>query len=265
MQHSPYARTKIMSRWFHLFGMILFSLLLGACSAELHEPLSTPTITETPQPPTATIIWFPATDTPTPTPVEIKTATPEQRPGVGELLMQDDFSVGTTWQTTRSANGNMVYGNNDLTLAVSAEKRGLQSFYTPQVPGNGYLEITANPSLCRGRDTYGLLLRSQSENSYYRFVLACTGEVRVERYRNGELAVLQDWTTSGQVRPGAPVFLRLGVWMKDNELRFFINDAYQFSVTDPVFQDGQLGVFARTVDKPPLTVGFSDLQIYSIE
>jgi hypothetical protein len=248
---------------FVMFGL-LFSL--SACSLTPSTPaLSTPTSTLTPQPPTATVVWFPATETPTPTPMEIKSPTPEQRPGIGDLVFQDHFGEDTAWQTSLTESGSIAYGNNDLTLVVAAEKRNLQSFYFQQIPYNSYLEITANPSLCRARDSYGLLLRAQSDASYYRFVLACTGEVRVERYRNGDLAVLQDWTVSGQVPPGAPYFLRLGVWMYGEELRFFINDGYQFSVTDPVFQAGQLGVFARTADKPPLTVSFSDLAVYAIE
>lgn len=246
-----------------LFGISLF-ILSSACAVPPQAALLTPTQTSTPQPPTATIVWFPATETPTPTTAATKVPTPEQRPGIGTLLFSDSFLDQTHWQTTRTQSGNIVYGKQDLTLAVAAEKWGLQSFYNQTIPANSYLEITANPSLCRARDTYGLLLRAASEDSYYRFVVACTGETRVERFRNGEMAVLQDWRVSGQVPPGAPLFLRLGVWMKGQELRFFINDIYQYAVSDPVFSEGQFGVFARTAEKPPLTVSFSDLQVFDL-
>ena len=255
------------NKYFPFFSMILLLglfFLLSACAVEPESIADTPTPSNTPLPPTETIVWFPATETPTTTPTILKSPTPEQKPGVGSLVLRDDFSDDSGWLTSQTASGNIVYGKDYLTLSVAAEKRGLQSFMQKQIPGNSYLEITANPSLCRNRDSYGLLLRSESENSYYRFVLACTGEVRAERYRNGELAVLQDWTISGQLPPGAPVFARLGVWMNGNELRFFINDVYQFGVSDPVFQSGQLGVFAKTADKPPLTVSFSDLEVYNV-
>ena len=264
MQPNNFEKLRQKSYFNQLF--ILFLLLgLTACSPSAPEILSTPTNTSTPPPPTATIIWFPATETPTSVPTEIKIPTPEQRPGIGDLLLSDDFTQKTHWQTSRTESGNVVFGKGDLTLAVAAEKRGLQSLFYQPIPAEAYLEMTANPSLCRGRDTYGLLLRAESDASYYRFVLACTGEIRVERYRSGELAVLQDWTVSGQVPPGAPLFLQLGVWMKGDEMRFFINDIYQFTVNDPVFKSGQLGVFARTTDQPPLTVGFSNLKIYTIK
>ena len=254
------------SRYYANIFIIFFGILflLSACTVA-EEPIpNTPTPSSTPLPPTETIIWFPATETSTTTPTVLKSPTPEQKPGIGSQILRDDFSDENGWLTSQTTSGNIVYGKNTLTLSVAAEKRGLQSFLQDYVPGNSYIEMTVNPSLCRNRDTYGLLLRSESENSYYRFVLACTGEMRAERYRNGELAVMQDWTVSGQLPPGAPIFARVGVWMYGNELRFFINDEYQFSVTDPVFQSGQLGVFARTADKPPLTVSFSDLVVYSI-
>ncbi len=259
--------TAIQHQFNRFKGTLALVILLGltACSSPTPEAPSTPTLTSTPPAPTATIVWFPATETPTPLPTKINIPTPEQRPGIGEMLFSDDFTQKTHWQTSKTELGNVVFGKGDLTLAVAAERRGLQSFFYQPIPGDSYLEMTANPSLCRGRDTYGLLLRAESDASFYRFVIACTGEVRVERYRGGELAVLQDWTLSGQVPPGAPLFLQLGVWMKGQELRFFINEVYQFSVSDPVFKAGQLGVFARTGDKPPLTVGFSKLKVYRLE
>ena len=39
---------------------------------------------------------------------------------------------------------------------------------------------------------------------------------------------------------------RLGVYAQGAELRVFINDVYQFSVKDPVWSSGTLGVFARS-------------------
>jgi hypothetical protein len=252
------------------FSILIFILIMGfifllsACTVEAEPLPNTPTPSLTPLPPTETIVWFPSTETPTVTPTILKSPTPEQKPGVGALILNDNFSDEEGWLTSQTTSGNIVYGKNNLSLSVAAEKRGLQSFMQEYIPGNSYIEMTVNPSLCRNRDTYGLLLRAESENSYYRFVMACTGEIRAERYRNGELAVMQDWTPSGQLPPGAPITVRVGVWMYDNELRFFINDEFQFSVTDPVYQSGQLGVFARTADKPPLTVSFSNLYVYAI-
>jgi hypothetical protein len=66
------------------------------------------------------------------------------------------------------------------------------------------------------------------------------------------------------VPPGAPSSSRLGVWAVGNEMRFFVNNHYQFTISDPLLLSGSVGVFARSTIDWPLTVNFSDLVIYSV-
>jgi len=49
------------------------------------------------------------------------------------------------------------------------------------------------------------------------------------------------------------------------ELRIFVNDVYQFSARDPVFESGQVGIFARAAGDSPLTVNFSALSVYNLD
>jgi hypothetical protein len=130
---------------------------------------------------------------------------------------------------------------------------------------NFYLEITANPNLCRQADVYGLLLRASGPLDFYRFSVNCNGQIRLERVNHGESYVLQDWIASGEVPTGSPLVLRLGVWAYSNELRFFINGVYQFSAQDSVWKSGKIGVFAHSYEDTPLTVSFYDMQIMSIQ
>jgi hypothetical protein len=48
-------------------------------------------------------------------------------------------------------------------------------------------------------------------------------------------------------------------------MRFFINGQYQFTVRDPSFPSGALGVFARSQGETAVTVNFSDLVVKSVE
>ena len=79
-----------------------------------------------------------------------------------------------------------------------------------------------------------------------------------------EPLTLQDWTPSGQVPIGAPFELRLGVWANDKEIRLFVNDVYQFTITDPALKVGSVGVFVRATGSNAVTVNFRDLVIYSL-
>ncbi len=71
-----------------------------------------------------------------------------------------------------------------------------------------YAEITARPSLCRGEDNYGLVVRGVG-SSFYRFVLACNGMIRAERISGGTRLPLQEPIPSGDA-PGAPGEVRMG-------------------------------------------------------
>jgi hypothetical protein len=190
--------------------------------------------------------------------------TPDQLTGVGKMILSDNFSDVTQWSTVQNYLGSVAYGEQELTLAAAQPLGDLISLRGTPLPGDSYLEISANLSMCRGADNYGLLLRSSTQQDFYRFMISCKGLLRLERIKNGRIALMQDWIPSGQVPPGSPLELRLGVWAAGNEMRFFVNDVYQFSARDPVFTDGKVGVYAHANGDTPLTVSFSDLQVYAV-
>jgi hypothetical protein len=250
-----------------VFNLIIcLSILLSGCSSQfLAQPTLIPT--DTPQPTltiTPTTVWFPPTDTPTFMPTQAILPTANQKPAVEEELLADDFTDPAQWSTGLVAAGSVAFGEKELTLAVSQPKGALLSLRKAPLPQNFYLDITVDLSLCRGSDAYGLLLHASSPVDYYRYVISCTGQLRLERIKNSQLAILQDWTPAGPVPPGSPLLLRLGVWAAGSEMRFFINDEFQFSARDPVFTGGTLGVFARSVNDTPVTVSFSDLHVYAL-
>jgi hypothetical protein len=252
-------------RIIHAAMPILAALsILSACapaSAEEFLPTSTPTLT---QPPTATIDWFPATATPTRAPTNTIQPTPDQRPALGEVSLTDDFSDPTTWQTFDNNQGTAAYGKGDLTIAVSQPRGYLASMDKQALLTDFYLEMTLSPSLCRGDDAYGLLFRAATSLDAYRLLFNCSGLVRLERMVGGKPVPLHDWEASGQVPPGSPLEIRVGVWAVKNEMRVFVNDFYQFAVRDPVHRTGGIAVFARSGGTNALTVSFSNLMVRSI-
>ena len=247
--------------------LLLLSALLGltACSG-----LFLPVTTTTPTPPlpsptgTPTIVWFPPTETSTPSPTQIVVPTPEERPGLGEILFTDNFDQPEFWNTAVSNTASAILERNRLTLAISRPGIAILSLRKEPLLGNFYAEITASLSLCRGKDQYGLLVRVLSIGDYYRYVINCNSQVRLERVRSGQPYPLQDWLPSGDAPPGAPGEVKMGVWAVGAEMRFFLNDRYQFTVRDPLFGQGALGVFVKSEGADPLTVSFSGLVVYAV-
>jgi len=237
--------------------------ILTSC-AQLDAMFATPTpltSTETPLP-TPTIIWFPPSATPTLAALSTKAPTPEMRPGLGSNLLTDDFSDRFVWDIASSNEASADIKNNRITLSVQSQVYML-SLRNDLVLADYYAEITARPSLCRADDTYGLLVRASASN-YYRFALACNGTVRAERVSGGARLVLQQPLPSGDVPPGAPGQVRIGVWTVGREMRLFLNGRYQFTISDPSFPSGSLGVFVRSAGETAAVVSFSDLAIQTV-
>jgi hypothetical protein len=241
-------------------------ILLVAC-----QPTPTPLapVTPTAPPPSltpsATIVWFPptATFTPYPTPLP-QTPTPDQRPGIAELILEDDFSKEEAWSQDTSSQGSAAVGGGVLSLVLHETRTYVTSIRSEPVLGDFYLEITANPVLCRGLDEYGLLLRLASAADTYRFSVSCDGQARLDRIIQGQASSPVPWMLSGALPPGAPSVSRLAVWASGRELRFFANDQFLFSVRDPLLTAGLIGVFARSAGNQDVTVNFDDLLIYSL-
>ncbi len=239
-------------------------LLLTACSG-----FGLDAVTATPRPPTptplqtATPVWFPATATFTPQPVRTQPPTPEMLIGLGEVIATDDFSRSSTWDTATSNEGSASISRDRLTLAVQPGVY-LISLQRNIVAGDFYAEITARPSLCRDADEYGFLVRANAA-TYYRFALTCDGQTHAERVSLKERHDLHEPVLSGDVPPGAPGEVHIGVWAAGPEMRLFLNGRYQFSISDLNLTSGTLGVFARAAGDTPVTVTFSDLFVRSVD
>jgi len=230
-------------------------------------PLNPALPTETPVPtqtitPTETIVWFPPSATPTMLAVPTYTGTPEMSPGIGGVTLEDNFSDDSVWDTAKSDGGSAAISRSRLTIAVQP------GFYLAsmrrELPLSDFCaEITARPSLCRGEDNYGQVVRGVG-SSFYRFVLACNGQIRAERITGGTRLPIYQPVPSGDA-PGAPGEVRIGVWAVGNEMRLFLNGRFQFSVTEGTFPSGALGVFVRSTGETPVTVTFSDLIVQEVD
>ena len=245
-----------------LLGLLVASSSCLPASTPL-APMDTPVPSETPTP-TATVIWFPPTATPTAFPTPEVTPTVNYKTDLGEVLIQDDFTNGKGWQLGRTGAGSVALGKNELTIALSEPHAYLSSLLEQPIPGDSYAEITASPTLCRGADEYGLLVRAASSSEFYRFALTCDGQVRLDRVVGEAASSPQPPVFSEAVPAGAPSTSRLGVWARGKEMRYFVNDMYQFSVNDPLLLSGNLGVFARSGGELAVTVSFSDLVVREV-
>lgn len=239
------------------------TLILASCAAlDLPSTPGLPTIlTETPLP-SPTIVWFPPSATPSPQVFSTSTATPERRPGLGDITVTDDFSDPDVWDIAASDEGSSAMHKGKLTLAV---RPGVYLFSLRHglSLSSFYAEITAIPNLCRGADSYGILVRANAV-AYYRFSLSCEGKVSAHRISGGTREVLQSPIPSTDAPTGAPGQVRIGLWAVGSEMRLFLNGRYQFTIINANYPSGTVGVFVQSAGRNASVVNFSDLQIQEV-
>jgi hypothetical protein len=185
-------------------------------------------------------------------------------PKTGKILLEDDFTDPSVWTLSQSDLGSVALGVNELTIAIGEANAYLFSVREAPILTDYYMEITAEPNLCRDMDEYGVLIRVSPNLDYYRFSLSCNGQVRLDRVIKGQASSPQPWMMSGSVPPGAPSSSRIGISAKGSQMDFFVNGQYQFSIHDPMLTSGGIGVFARSANNMAVTVNFSDLIVYDI-
>jgi hypothetical protein len=243
--------------------LILIAGIGNSCAVldALNAPPAQILLTETPLP-TATIDWFPASVTPSPQTFSTYAPTPEMRPGLGKTFLTDDLSDKSLWDTAASDQASAAIEDNQLTLAAQS-KIYIISLRHELILDDYYAEITARPSLCRGDDSYGILVRANAV-AYYRFALSCNGTANADRVSVGTRQILHSPHLSGDVPPGAPGEVQIGVWAVGNEMRLFLNGRYQFSVSDSNYPSGTLGVFVNSAADTATVVSFSDLTIQRV-
>jgi hypothetical protein len=245
------------------FISLILAALISSCTT-LDAILATPTYsipTQTPLP-SPTYNWFPASETPVPAAFATQIPTPEMRPGLGGITLTDSLTRAALWDTATADDASAEVLNGQINLAAQ-NKVFMYSLRHDLVVGNFYVEITANPNLCRGADTYGILVRANAV-AYYRFALSCDGAVSAEKNSVGKRQVLQAPVASNDAPQGAPGQVRIGVWAVGTEMRFFLNDHFQFSVNDANYPSGTVGVFVNSASAIPIIVGFSDLKIQEV-
>ena len=252
-----------------LLTLMLSSLVYG-CSSLADEPDDSDlAATYTPKPSpssTITIQWFPATATQGPIIKPTQTLTPvDMEPGISQALFSDQFDVTSHWNLGQSPIGSMAFGQNELTLAIAKPQGVLTSLRDGPVLDDFEFSVKTEASLCKTNDHYGIIFRAASNQDFYRFMVSCAGNMRLDRVRSGITNPLVNWAPSGQVPPGSPVSLKLSVWALGHDLRFFINDTYQYSVRDEAFSSGRIGLYARSTGTTAVTISFSDLVVHALD
>ena len=261
-------------RLWNLPVFILVIMLFAGCTVIRVQPIIdtptpvTPSATVVPSQtpvPTNTIVWFPATATPRPFRTAVPQPTENLLPELGGEILTDTFASEQTWQTYRSAMGNAVMSNHELTLAIQDSNSAIASYSSLPQLGNYYLSVNVSLSLCSDpSDWYGIAFRVNDSENKYQWRFNCLGENRVERVYKGRVYMMSDWDINGVIKPYAPQKFSIGIAAEGGILRFYANDTLLKTVEDSLFESGGYGFLASSNGNAPLTVSFSEFKLSTI-
>lgn len=256
---------------FRLAAVVWLAILLTSClplsadQTELILPTRTQSAISTPTKP---IQWFPATSTPTSFPRVNPTTAPIARSGIGLLISEDEFTDPANWSgisTESDSLNKVIWNDNALYFAVNQAPINLYSLNQNLLVTNFYAEVTFSINRCSPNDAYGLSFFALNERYGNRFVLRCDGNVRVVQVRDQLTLPLQGWVLSGMAPPGAPGIVKVSVWSYNGEIRFFLNDQIQFSLTDTYYKSGGIGFFVESKDPAGMNIKIYDLKVYELQ
>jgi hypothetical protein len=234
---------------------------LGPAQDTGASPGELPTVTPTGTPPPS----------PTPTVTSTITQTPSFTPPaddprltLGSPNYRTDFLDGTNWY---------LYDDSDVRFEVVDHKfvmtaKNANSYdswtLTAWKLTNYYLEMTATPDTCSGRDRYGLVVGTPGpgENPSYLLKVSCDGYYTFGFFNfniDNKFHYLKDWTKSTYILAGAGQTNRVGFKAEGTHLSLYANGHFLTDLNEPSFGEGRFGLFVGSVNTVNFVVRVSEV------
>jgi len=169
------------------------------------------------------------------------------------------------WQTARSAQGGVAFGNDELTVTVASPKAYVFTLRDSPSLSDFYMEVTSISSLCRETDSYGVVFRAKTGRDYYRLVISCAGTVWMERENGGYSINLSDQMLSGQAHPAPKQPCAWVYWPRESNTASLSTAFTNLPPAILLFLHGSLGFFARSGGDTAVTVSFKDLVVTGLK
>lgn len=245
------------------------AVTLSACSIEMITPTAalTPSGTPTAELPLESLLpTILENPTATPTIAPTDTPDPDKPPETGQRIFFDPLDGELSgWTLSRNDAGSVGFSSGMLVFTVNTSYTSLVSELPREIPTDAYVEVTVQTLLCgEGVDTLGIVFRRANDYSY-RFAITCFGQLRFERFKGFDMEGASAWKDTLGLLQGAPAENRIGVLFRQNLFRFFVGGVEVFSGQDPTSLSGGLGLFIRTEKSKSLSVGFTNLSVYTLK
>ena len=188
---------------------------------------------------------------------------------LGDPTWSDNLNTGDYWSVDSgpvSIDTTTIFQENGKLVIEAAEVgKGNNWWLTYLTFKDAYLEGTFSTENCSGNDQYGLVFRApdySSGFSYY-FHVTCDGRYDLRRWNNSGSSMLLGMPSSNMVNQGPGEVNKLGVWVKGNKIRLYINGIkVDELVDDGLTADGHFGVFINAKNTSGLKVYLDEISYW---
>ncbi|MCB9100497.1 MAG: PD40 domain-containing protein [Anaerolineales bacterium] len=187
---------------------------------------------------------------------------PDGAPEQLALVYEDDFSDSFGgWDDAFDTYTRKVYGNNRYQIEVNASNLVAWGLANRDV-ADFEMEVEAKLEDGDQKNSYGLLLRFQDRDNFYRFDISGDGYFLLSKFVDGEWSTLVDWTESEFISTdGSANILKIAAF--GPEIRVWANGQELASVRDDSLTHGNFGFFAGTFAEPYVWVSFDNLKLWT--
>jgi hypothetical protein len=149
------------------------------------------------------------------------------------------------------------------------EEKNVYWSFTNYQSGNTFAEVTATNGDCIEKDSVGLVIRVQSDNtpSGYALEVACDGSWRFRRHRGAKSAEeIIDWTPSEFINSGVNASNRIGLWGYMGMFYLYVNRTQvgEYFDRDYPITYGYFAVYTRASRTFDYTTSFDDFAYWHI-
>jgi len=178
-----------------------------------------------------------------------------------QLPWADDFSdPASGWQAESDASAKVGYHEGEMCILVKSPNR-LAWASAEREFSDFHLAVEATQVAGPDDNEYGVLVRMQDSDHFYRFSISGDGYYLVSKY-DGEkwMALNGDWTPSDAIHLGAVVNL-LEVVCQGATMTFLANGVQLVQVEDSSYSRGDIGLYAGSFFEPGVEIHFDNLYL----
>jgi hypothetical protein len=182
--------------------------------------------------------------------------------GGDQLPWTDDFSDPTSgWQAESDASAEVEYYDGVMRIFVKVSNSLAWASFTAREFSDFHLAVEATQVAGPDDNEYGVLLRMQDPDHFYRFSVSGDGYYQVSKYDAGEWTLLSaKWPSSEAIQLGATTNL-LEVVCQGPAMRFLVNGTQLTQVEDGSYSRGGIGLYAGSFFEPGVEVHFDNLRV----